>query len=183
MLGAFQLTRRGHHFNEAAEVSAYLAVPNHIPGPGPSMKFVVSSMADPTFSDDTGAVSELMQGSQPSRSVLITRGKRKGFLLDLDERLPKKKLKNTADPDYCSKSHPYFTLEASALPVDTPEALLYSAQSAFSCSIKLKTQRNYASGVNHLVKCQEMVGRVFNFPLSQSDKLTFTSYLFSQAEC
>ena len=177
---SLQLTRRGKNFQSGPELDDYLTGPAFENASYPPLKFVFSSTADANFSKASGETDTLGCG-QSGRVVQIHSGKRKGVKIDLSARKKIKVACNTAKPDYSADpAHPFFILSNSALPQNTPQCLIDTARKAFSCSIKRQTQSNYVTGVNHLKKCEALCGRTFSSPMSEEDKLCYTSYLVSK---
>ena len=161
-------------------MDAYLAKPAMVSGAFPAFRFIVPSTESPTFSGVSGRASHITGGGiQPSRTIKIVDGKR-NVEIDLDRRKSVNVAQNNRKPDYCPTPHPFFLLAESALPEGTPAHILETARSAFSCSIKRQTQNNYSTGVRHLRKCEELLGRPFSSPMQENEKLFYTSYLLSK---
>ena len=173
------MTRREKNFESGAELEEYLKNPTFDTASYPALKFVYASSEDASFSRAPGEITAMISG-QSKRVLQIESGKRKGLRIDLDARKRNATIK-VAKPDYCSDAaHPYFVLSNSALPESTPQFLIDSARAAFSCSIKRQTQSNYVTGVNHMKKCEALCGRPFACPMTEEDKLCFTSYLLTK---
>ena len=177
---AQQLTRRGQHFESGAEVDKYFEDPAPVTRLTPPFKFVLSSSSTALFDSNSGNNRELLINSGQSSGVLtINHGPRKGLTIDLARR-KKSRAAPTAEPDYSSKEHRLFSLSDAVFPSGTPGDIVEAGKKAFNCSIKRQTKDNYSTGVRHMKNCELLLGRPFSCPMSEEERIFYTSYLVSK---
>ena len=178
-----QDTRKGARFTSGEELEIYLSNPKGTYGGAPSnaFRFPVASSSAPPFSKPTGRL-ENNNGPQSQLGMLtFNYGKRKGVTIDLDQRRKEGRVNSSsADSKFSPKSHPFFLLSPDALPPGTPAIVLEQARAAFSCSVTMNTQQNYATSVRHLKDAEVAMGRKFSLPMTSQERAFFVSHMIGK---
>ena len=192
--------RKGGIISSATEWTEYLkALSPTYPTTSPRHGFVVAFAHEPVFSTQTPGrrmihnigqasllyqnpipinVTNLLTANNPAKITVI----RKGRAVTISE--PSARLcrtaKPTAMPKYSSSPKEQFRLSPSALPAGAPPEFIEAATRAFASSVSVRTQDNYNTAWNHLVKAEDLLGRKFCNPPLQSEMAFFTTYLIQK---
>ena len=87
---------------------------------------------------------------------------------------------NDARPKYSNYPHPLMRLSRLALPDGSSEGMTEKAVEAFSTSITYNTQSSYATATRHYFAAENVLGRKFSLPPSESEMVFLVTYLIQQ---
>ena len=122
--------------------------------------------------------------TQGDKTITITSGKRKGFSLNLTRRkedMAKVKLSTADAPSkFSTVPHPLLKLSSAALPPEATKEYVDRAVANFSSSVTRDTQKGYATAARHYTAAQQVLGRSFSSPPSQTDLVYFITFLLGK---
>ena len=192
--------RKGGSISSATEWAEYLkACSPTYATTSPRHGFVINFAHDPVFStqnsgrrmfDNIGQASLSNQSHVPnnfndlpaanSRAKITVIRKGKAVTISKPSAMPGRSAKPTARPKYSSSPNPQFKLSPTALPAGAPPELIEAATRVFASSVSVRTQSNYNTALNHLMRAEDMLGRRFCNPPLQSEVTFFATYLIQK---
>ena len=177
----FDLARKRAYVKNADEWNKYLESPYMARGEKVGYGFVFSIASKPAVSKPEGEICGFVETlNYPANKITIRSGKRKGLVLDLNQRKKPKSMVlpiATAPSKFSTTAHPLLQLDRSALPPEVSAEVFDKAARNFSSSITHGTQIVYSTTARHVLGAEKILGRVFSCPPTDQEQLFFLTYL------